>query len=222
MERPANELATGGVEGLEGEFDMSDIQIPRLNLIGKTSKMVSRETPAGFFVLNKETVVGDGEKPFRLIVINIAKEYWQKLPEGSQERPMVFKTLREVREAGGSVEYGAEKKGDLQFQSCGRVTCLIESDEEKPGFIFEADGKFYAPAIWFLSGTTYGAVGKKFVSDSQITLRKSGISSRFYEITSKIESNAKGSWYLPQARLTTQAPPEELMTQVRELFGSNQ
>lgn len=206
--------ALGPHEGLDGEFDMGDIEVPRLNLVGKTSKLVSKTTPAGVFLYNKSVQVGDGETPFRLAVLSISKEYWQKLPEGSSERPMVFKTIREVREAGGSTDYGTT---DLPFQKAGRTFVLIESDTESPGFSFESSGKFYAPASWFLSGTAFTAAAMKFITD--MATRKPGTNPCFYEVTSKIETNSKGSWYLPVVRITRDEVPEELLQQVRAVFA---
>lgn len=211
---PTEQKHLGVHEGLDGEWDLSDIQFPKLNLVGKTSKLVSRENPAGVYLYDKSIQVGDGEKPFRLIVLSQAKEYWQKLPEGSTERPMVFKELREVREAGGSVEYGTT---DLPFQRAARCLVLIESDTAQNGFDFEADGKFYAMAQWFLTGTAFTAAAMKFATDT--AKRKPGAPKPFYEITAEIKSNTKASWYVPVVRITRDTAAPELIDQVKAAFA---
>ncbi|MEO7099083.1 MAG: hypothetical protein ABI162_06955 [Luteolibacter sp.] len=200
-------------EGLEGDFDMSDLQHPKFQLVGKTSKLVSKTVPAGSFVLNKTLVVGDGETPVLVSPLAMTKEYWQKMPEGSTERPAVFKNIRDVREFGGSVEYGSP---DIPFQNAARVLALVRSERELPYFIYQDDGKFHALVLWFIAGTAYTSAAKQFVTD--FVNRPKGAPTKFYEVTSSIQSNAKGSWYLPNVRLTKDEVSENLLNQVKALL----
>lgn len=217
--RPPAQPPAAQSGNLIGEFSKTDLQWPRLNLVGKNSELVNEGKRPGSFVLDRGAEVGDGKSPMRIVVLSIQKEYWQKLPQGAQERPMVFQRLDDVHDVGGSVNQN--DKDSVPFQECGRCLVLVESTSEEPSFIFEASGKFYAPAVWFLSGTAYGAAGRKFVTDATITLRKvGGLQTRFYEITSKITSNSKGSWFLPVVRLTTDEVPKDLIEQVTSLFQS--
>src|SRR6185295_9777538 len=121
---------------------------PKLKLVGKQSELVNEGARPGSFVLTDAGEVGNGKDPMRIVVISIAKEYWEQLPMGSEQRAQVYTTLDAVHEVGGTIEY--DDKDGVAFRECGRCTVLVESPEEKSGFIFEADGKFYAPAEWFL------------------------------------------------------------------------
>ena len=55
-------LALSTNAGMEGEFNVSDFQIPRLNIANKTGDL-SNDFPPGSIVFRKEVLVGNQKSP---------------------------------------------------------------------------------------------------------------------------------------------------------------
>lgn len=213
-ERPstvANYTAAG--DGVEGDFDRSDFITPRLNLVGKTGELSDLFTP-GTFVFDKEVQLNaNKDEAIAVVICNMSKTYMQDLPFGSEERPKIFRTAREVRENNGGIGWDCPEDVD-KYNEVLDLTVLVRGPKDHPKFPFELNGENYALAKFSLGKSAYRVTGRQIFTDSQTSLKREGITSRTYHFTSRIQSNAMGSWYVPIARLG-----EKTSQDVRDLIA---
>ena len=201
------ELATNPpvASGVIGEVSMSDIKLPRLNLVQKVGTLADSFTP-GSIVFEKSFILTDGksEHALDLTPLQLRKQYQRKIAWGegdSNEQPEVFDTVEQVRAAGGSLQYGDEN----YFQEVAHIAFAVKlpdfvsaPDEMLDLFPHKHNDALYAVAMWTVASSSYTALGKRIISDSAMTLR-SGLHTGHYLVSSEIRKNARNSWYVPKA-----------------------
>jgi hypothetical protein len=191
--------------GIEGEVGQKDIQLPRLNLVQKMSDLVNQGISPNTFVLNKEIPLG---KSFEAVVVRLKKQFQQDLPYGTDVQPHVCDTLAEVREAGGSIEWGAEN----HYSEIAHMQMLVKAPEGLPeealdNFPYEVDGSHWAPCMFTAAKTAYKTSAKPVITAAFSTLRQ-GLHHGLWTVTAELKSNAMGSWSIPQFKLTGRTKPE--------------
>lgn len=196
----------------EGGVDASDIRLPKLKLLqGTSDKKLLQKFGFGALLFKDEIlvaragIVGDSDassqKPItgRLVFVKlISKTYTEKVDKFGD--PSGFaRSLAEVEEQGGTTDWRQSKENKKTgkpasarpwFMVNANCLVLVEKPEgvDDDHFPFEADGKFYAPAMFsvksfayeefFISIATAKATGE---------LRKGGYSSRFINIQPTIK-----------------------------------
>lgn len=191
--------------GMEGEFNVSDFQIPRLNIANKTGEL-SNDFPPGSIVFRKEVSVGNQKSPAKLTIIRMAKKYMQRIPYGTEERPKIFNTAADVRTAGGTTDI---TEGDMDiYDPILILTMAVQSPEgAHPLFAFEKDGAHYALAQMILAKSAYNNAGKQLITEATTALRDK-LAGGKYELVTQLRSNTMGSWFTPVFRLVGKNTPE--------------
>jgi len=186
--------------GVAGEIGRSDLNMPRLSLVQSVGPMSELFKP-GQLVLNKETVLTDGDKPVTVIVINIKKAYKENLKyEEDGPMPRVLNTLAEVKAEGGTVEYaGDEPPSWIPYAN---TLILVESTEDNPAFPFEHNGKFYAAALWTLQKTSYTRAAKAIFTAAEYALRGKPLCAGRWSLGTKREKLGQNFVYVPVFRMT--------------------
>jgi hypothetical protein len=187
------------VAGIEGEVNNKDIQLPRLNLLQKTSELVDVGFTPNTFVLNKEIPLG---KTLIAVVVRLKKQFQQDLPFGTGVQPHVCDTLAKVREAGGSTEWGA----DNHYSEMAHLQLLVKAPDEVPedrldAFPYEVDGGHWAPCMLTVAKTSYKAAAKPVISAAFSTLRP-GLHHGLWTVNAEMKPGPSGSWAVPQFKLT--------------------
>jgi hypothetical protein len=214
---PANTLAVAApvvASGVVGEVSMSDIKLPRLNLVQKVGSLADNFQP-GSIVFEKSYVLSNGkpEQSLDLTPLQFRKQYQRKTAWGegdSSEQPEVYDTMEEVRRAGGSLQYGDEN----YFQEIAHIAFAVRlpehvqaGDEIFDLFPYKFADSLYAVAMWTVASSSYTALGKRILTDSAMTLRN-GLHTGHYTVCSEIRKNAKNSWYVPRASFAGKHTPE--------------
>lgn len=198
-------LALSTSAGMEGEFNVSDFQIPRLNIANKTGEL-SNDFPPGSIVFRKEVMVGNQKQAAKLTILRMAKKYMQRIPYGTEERPKIFNAVADVRTAGGTTDI---TEGDMDiYDPILILTMAVQSPESAhPLFAFEKEGSHFALAQMILAKSAYNNAGKQLITEATTALREK-LSGGKYELVTQLRSNTMGSWFTPVFRLVGKNTPE--------------
>jgi len=200
--------------GVVGEVSMSDIKLPRLNLVQKVGSLADSFHP-GSIVFEKSIVLSDGktENYLDLTPLQFRKQYQRKTVWGegdNNEQPEVYETAEQVRAAGGSLQYGDEN----YFQEIAHIAFAVKlpenveaGDEIIDLFPYKFGDALYAVAMWTVASSSYTALGKRILTDSAMVLRN-GLHTGHYYVSSEIKKNARNSWYAPKAAFAGKHTPE--------------
>lgn len=195
-----------------GAWDRSDVKLPRVNLIHKTSdNELIKKFGIGSFAFNKEVKLSDGETSLIVVAVRAAKDYVQKLPYGSAEMPAVFKTPQEVEQNGGSLNYKDADSGNF-FGPRAHIQLLVPAPEgaseaDLALFPYEYESKAYAMGILTVASSAFTSVGKDLATfcNNNKVMRK-GMQYGALALTSEIRKNAKNSWHIPVIKYTGENP----------------
>ena len=196
--------------GLAGDFDQSDINLPRINLVAKTSALVDEGFTPGAIVLNKEVTLVKKDTPLRVIVTSMVKQYQQVVDYGSEELPKTFNTEQEVYAEGGSLEWGSPN----QYRPLAHITMLIEAPEgleenELELFPYQNGDKHYAMAIYTASKSAYAPTGKEIATYAAFA-KGMGVWTTAFYLTSKIRTEGDVSWFTPSLKRAGRLGEDEL------------
>jgi hypothetical protein len=136
------------------------------------------------------------------VVVKLKKQFQQDLPYGTDVQPHVCDTLAEVREAGGSTEWGAEN----HYSEIAHMQLMVKapdglSEEALDNFPYEADGAHWAPCLFTAAKTAYKTSAKPVITAAFSTLRQ-GLHHGLWTVTADLKSNPMGSWSVPQFKLS--------------------
>tara|TARA_R100000742_G_C4279514_1_gene104312 strand:- start:765 stop:1559 length:795 start_codon:yes stop_codon:yes gene_type:complete len=196
--------------GLAGEFDQKDINLPRINLVAKTSGLVDEGFTPGAIVLNKEVTLVKKDTPLRVIVTSLVKQYQEVVDYGAEELPKTFNTEQEVYAEGGSLEWGSPN----QYRPLAHITMLIEApegldDHELELFPYQNGDKHYAMAIYTASKSAYGPTAKEVTTYAAFA-KGAGIWTTAFYLTSKLRTEGDVSWFTPSLKRAGRLDADEL------------
>lgn len=196
--------------GIEGELDQRDIRLPRFNIVNPTSKLCAEQDfPAGAIVFEKEvTLFEKGDDPLDVVVLRLVKKYQQKLPFDSEERPLVFDSVAEVEENGGTTRYSKEAEEDGRlYQSVAHVVLAVRAPDALPAdelyrFSHEHEGTNWTVGVITVAGSGYTAMAVPVINKALGALKSTGLASGLWKLGSEKRSNDKNTWYVPAAKFS--------------------
>lgn len=151
------------IAGVEGEVRASDLRIPTLG-IGQGVGPLADQFRPGNIVLGGQTLLSAGPDPVEIAVLCMRKFYQEKLPYGSEQRPMLFEREADLRAAGGTLEWGPCGEPPT-YEPVLEAHLLIRRPDGVDGaFPYEFDGKEYAAARWFIRGMAYKNAGRSILT----------------------------------------------------------
>lgn len=199
-------------DGVVGEVTSSDITLPRINLVQKVGNLADAFAP-GSILFEKTVILADTKSAVDLTPLRIRKQYQRKVEwgQGQGEQPEVYDTAAQVREAGGSLQYGDEN----YFQDVAHIEFGIKlpksvgegASDVLDLFPFQFAGDQYAVAIWTVASSSYTALAKPLFTAAASLLRN-GLFNGHYSVSTEIRKNANNSWYVPKATFMGKHTPE--------------
>ena len=199
---------------MEGEFDRSDIQLPRLSLVHGIGPLSETFQP-GHLVYAKELDLGVG--PVNITLVRLRKYFQEEIEWGSEDIPRICNSIEEIRKLGAYLT--SEKKemgeGHTFFKPVLDAQILIKGEASNTMFPFEFEGSPYALALMTMHGVAYTRTGKQFITASQFGLRN-GLTVASWNITTKREKFGQNFVWFPVARQATRNSPE-FIAWVKEL-----
>lgn len=183
----------------ETPVDPEDVQLPRLNIVQKTSGAELLALGFGSLVLKGSIKL---PQPMRAVIAGIRPKVWiEKTKYGSPAKPRFAHSLDEVSKFGGTDlwKYSKEneKAGSVKpwFMPSVTMLILIQRDESlsEANFPFVVEGKSYAAALLSVKSTNYNAVFTKIQSEKQVgCLRAGGYNSHFIDFKTVITAYPSG------------------------------
>ena len=212
---PPNDFFKNGE--MEGEFDASDIQIPRFNLSHPVGDLSEKFQP-GHLIYNREVDLGMG--PVEFTLLKLRKFFIESLPFGSEVKPRIFQTQAEVLKAGLFLIHEKQQRGeDAEYAKPALdVTMLVKGRPEDLAFPFEIQGTPYAICTWTLQSIAFSTTGKKLITASQLGLRN-GLTAATWLIQPKREKFGPNFVWVPYVSAGKKNTPE-FQAEVKELLGS--
>ncbi len=147
--------------GVSGDFDLTDITFPKLQLVHGIGPL-SDEFTKGGIVLGGETLISDGDSPVEFTVVKIAKMFEENIPFETGEIPRIVTTKAELLELGGDTEYGHRdpKTGKSDPPSwkpiADALICIKDpTGKDSPNFPYEFEKENYAFAMWRIKNSAY-------------------------------------------------------------------
>lgn len=190
------------ISGVEGELKRTDLRIPTLSIAQGVGPLAEDFRP-GNIVLDGQTLLSAGPDPVTLAVVHTRKFYQEKLPYGSERRPMVFETEADLHAAGGTLEWGPNGEPPTH-EPVLEVHLLVRRPEGAAGaFPYEFNGHEYATARWFIRGMAYRSAGRTILTTAaQFAVSKKPLLSARMELSTSKERLRNGNTVaVPQLRV---------------------
>lgn len=161
-----------------GEFDQTDIKIPKLEMVHGVGDLSTSFTP-GDLIYNGDTKIAGKGEPIHLSVLSIRKYYRESLKYDPDREimPRVFATAEEVQAAGLTPEW--DDKTPPTVDKVAELRIAIECpesetiDRELFPICIELEGKVmrFALAVFSVHRTSYSPVAKQVFSAAAMTLK---------------------------------------------------
>lgn len=244
---------TGGYanpeNGLEGEWAAEDLKFPSIKIVQGSGPM-SERFPVGCLIYGEEELIPAAKNPanpevsLRFVPLKLKKAYRENLSQdqyAAGQMPQIVQTVAEVEALGGTTQWiGREKPS---WQPCATALVLLEApkDCQHPGFAVEAGGKFYAPAVWYLTGAGFNNAAKPIFNNSLTVLlepefeadgktqkrnhrglliRKPYMPKRFWTLRIIRKKVGDFNIFVPEVRLTPQDTGPELREYIASILGN--
>lgn len=227
--------ATTSADGfITGDFlpGFKDIILPRLNIVQGTGELKDSFSQGALVfgqnleifrmpIIDKAT--GNpkvaGTPPVNLTIIGFRPtRFVEKVAGGG--RGLLVNTEAEVRSAGGTLDYNEWRlkadSGMKRFETLAEAFVVIKRPEhiadDNTVFTFEVGGSKYALALWSMKGSSYTQCAKKvfFTARKMGCLSKGGYPSWSYSLSTRTDSFAGNTYYVPVALPCAPSTPEVL------------
>lgn len=171
---PAEYSAQSDPGGLSGEWGAEDIKLPRMVVVNGSGPL-SNEYAQGTVLLADNQLLGPPDLKdktknpvVRFVPVDIFPQYRENLSQEERDNEVIPRVVNTRAQAmslgkpedweGGVMDYVGSNKP--RWQRSGRVVLLIEepAGTEHPGFSLILDGKNWAPAVYYASGTAWPGI----------------------------------------------------------------
>lgn len=211
------------------DIDPRDTRLPKLNIVqGMSGDDIKAIGPEGTIVLNKAIAL---PQPVRLVIYGFRpKIYCEKMPKFGQEGSRTAHNLQEVADFGGTDQWRLSRENKEAgskkpyFEPSVTAAVLIEKPAQiDPGAeelfsVATSDGKFFAPALFWIKGISYGGFFVKAQSELKLGLLRAGYATHVCELTSAIPPRSQNEAYAAQLRVLSEATSAAVRAAVKATF----
>lgn len=197
---PAPSTALAPTENVDEDgVATSDIKLPRLKLLqGSSDKKLLAAHGFGTMLLKDSVEVaraaaeGKPAVPATIVFVKLISKTYTEKPRKFGDPTRFARSPAEVEEQGGTIDWRQSRENDKivskkpWYQVNANCLVLVQKPEgiDDDHFPFEADGKFFAPAIYTVKSFAYESFFQE-IATAKATgeLRKGGWASRYIKVT---------------------------------------
>ena len=206
MSKPKTELAEVPASAITPQSDLSstlestDIDIPRVNVVQKTSDMTDSEgkpLPYGAIALDKRSVLAQAEEPIKVVPLSAIKAWREDIPFDSDEMPKIANTAEQKHELGLASDWPL-----LEFAE---ITLLFQGGDDVETFPFPIGDDNYAMGRINVAKDAYRQTFKRLATFSVFN-KTTPVHTRVWNFQSSSISRGKYSWFAPSLTITNEEP----------------
>tara|TARA_R110000824_G_scaffold51312_1_gene143217 strand:- start:12239 stop:12892 length:654 start_codon:yes stop_codon:yes gene_type:complete len=198
---PTNNLTTAA---LSDTLDSSDIDIPRVNVVQKTSDITGPDgepAPFGSLVLDKRFILAQPEEAIQVVPLIAQKAWREDIPFDSDDVPRIANTAEEKHQLGLDSEYGM-----LEFAE---ITLLFKGGEDSETFPFPIGKENFALGRINTAKDAYRQTFKRLATFAVFN-KTTPVHTRLWNFQSTAITRGKYSWFAPSLSITNEEPSKEV------------
>lgn len=192
------------VSALPDTIEASDIDIPRVNVVQKTSDFTCRDgedAPLGALVLDKTFILADPEENILVTPVNAIKYWTEDVP---------YDNDKDIAKVVGTIEEKNKLKLTSKFpiMEFAEITFLFEGNDDVEAFPLPLGKKNYAIGKLRVQKDAYRQVFKRLTTFGLYN-KKTPVHKRLWNLKSTLLTRGKYSWYCPLLAITKDLEPSE-------------
>jgi hypothetical protein len=209
---PVNALSSSSA--LPSTVEHSDIDIPRVNVVQKTSDITGPDgepAPYGALVLDKRFILAAPEEDIKVVPLIAMKAWREDVPFDSDDIPRIANSIEEKHALGLDSEYPI-----LEFAE---ITLLFKGGKEDiEAFPFPLGKGNYALGKINVAKDAYRLTFKRLITFARFNGDTPSYA-RLWKFKSTSITRGKYSWFAPSLSITDEAPSKEVLSFVENVVG---
>ena len=204
------------VNPFSANIDSSDIDIPRINIVQKTSDIFGPDgepAPYGSVVIDKTYIIGAPEEDIRVIPLIASKAWREDIKFDSDEVTRIAWNEEERKDLASDSSYDL-----LEFAE---ITLLFKGDpkgDEPEKYPLPIGKDFYAIGKINTAKDAYRQTYKRLYTFAQFN-RKTPLHTREWNFKSTLLSRGKYSWYAPMLGVSADNSSDDILEFVEGFLG---
>lgn len=198
--QPAEIQPVRQVHGLQ--FDMSDIDIPRLNVTQKTSTF---EAPTGSLVLDKTHVILQPNTGINVVVVKADKMWREDTPFDEDVVPQIAKNPEELAALTACTTYPVIEFAEIVFM----IPPVGEDEPDHSVYQFPIAGKQWALGKLNVQKDAYRQTFKRLATFQGLN-PTTPFYAKQWNLSVGLMTKGKYSWWVPSLKATDEAVSEEV------------
>lgn len=180
-------------------IDSSDIDIPRVNVVQKTSDI---EASTGSLVLDKKYVLFKPEQSGEVVVVSATKAWKEDVPFDSDTIPRIATTPDDSKKLALDSDWPI-----LEFADIILLFKQPDGDTNDEAYAFPMGDDNYALAKLYVAKDAYRQTFKRLATFAAFN-RNTQIQSRVWSFQTQLMEKGKYSWYVPSLTVTNSETPK--------------
>jgi len=178
-------------------MDANDIDIPRINLVQKTSDI---EAPVGSVVIDKKHVLLKPDEPAEVVVLMAVKGWREDIPYDDDGIPRIAYTPEEMQAIAAQSEYEM-----LEFAEITLMFKQPKGNENEEAYPYPIGDFQYAIGKINVAKDAYRQTYKRLATFAAFN-KSIPLQSKLWNFQSSLMTKGKYSWYTPSLGITQQQP----------------
>jgi hypothetical protein len=190
-------------------MDSSDIDIPRINLVQKTSDI---NAPVGSVVVDKKHVLLKPDEPAEVVVLAAIKGWREDIPYDDDGIPRIAYTPEDMQAIAAQSDYDM-----LEFAEITLMFKQPEGSEDEEAYPFPIGDHQYAIGKINVAKDAYRQTYKRLATFAAFN-KSVPLQNKLWNFESSLMTKGKYSWYAPSLS-TTQKQPDAAVLEFTANFS---